>query len=105
MSKLERKDTSLIVLEKQMVLDNLFDKANNFTEVSTVDCCVRLLEILAVCLWVLWGDPNIISSHCLCPRVWVASTINNLAERSQESFLLLCCLLLTFWHVIPHVRI
>jgi len=75
MSKLERKDTSLIVLEKQMVLDNLFDKANNYIEGSTVDSGVRLLEILAVCLWVLWGDPSIISSHCLCPRVWVASAV------------------------------
>ena len=58
-----------------MVLDNLFDKANNYTEGLTVYCGTRLLEILAVCLWVLWGDPSVISSHCLCTRVWVASAV------------------------------
>lgn len=70
-SKLKTEDTSLIALEKQMVLD----KANNFTEGSTIDFDIHLLEILAICLWVSRGDARVITSHCLCPRVWVVLAI------------------------------
>jgi hypothetical protein len=58
-----------------MLLDNLFDKAYNFIEGSTVDCGIHLLEILAICLWVLRGDLSVTIGHYLCPRVWVASAI------------------------------
>jgi len=65
-----------------MVLVNLFDKAYNFIEGSIVDCGIHLMEILAVCLWVLRDDPSVIISHCLCPRVWVASAV---LPRSHKS--------------------